>query len=76
MAQAHSSKVLSWIQNLRTQASPDSKFNYKPLLLLAVLNLLEADPKHSNSFGYQELLAAFERLAAERGSAGSGPAIP
>jgi hypothetical protein len=60
--------VLSWIQNLRTQASFDGRFHYKPLLLLAVLDTLDADPQHPNSFRYQELLTTFERLAAERGS--------
>jgi len=54
--------VLPWINNLRTQVSPDGGFHYKLLLLLALLNVLDADPEHLNSFEYEELLAAFEKL--------------
>jgi hypothetical protein len=60
--------MLSWLRNLRTQTSPDGRFQYKPLILLAILDLLDADPGRPNSFGYEELLAAFEGLAAELGS--------
>jgi MoxR-like ATPase len=60
--------VLSWVRNLRTQASPDGRFHYKPLVLLALLDLLDANPEHSNAFAYEEMLAAFEGRAAELGS--------
>ncbi len=60
--------VLSWLRNLRTQTSPDGRFHYKPSILLALLDLLDADPGHPNSFGYEEMLAAFKELAAELGS--------
>jgi 5-methylcytosine-specific restriction protein B len=60
--------VLSWLENLQTRPSPDGQFHYKPLLLLALLDVLEGAPEHSNSFTYEELLAAFEGLATERGA--------
>jgi hypothetical protein len=60
--------VLSWLEKLQTRPSPDGRFHYKPLLLLALLGVLEGAPEHSNSFTYEELLAAFEGLAAERGA--------
>ena len=60
--------VLSWVRNLRTQTSPDGRFHYKPLLLLALLDLLDAANDHPNSFGYEELFGRFEKLAAARGA--------
>jgi MrcB-like, N-terminal domain/AAA domain (dynein-related subfamily) len=60
--------VLSWIGNLRTQPSPDGLIHYKPLLLLSVLEILDAEADHPNSFVYSELLDAFTTLATERGS--------
>jgi hypothetical protein len=60
--------VLSWIRNLRTQVSPDGRFHYKPLLLLALLDVLHTTPQHPNSFRYEELLRAFEKLVEVRGS--------
>jgi hypothetical protein len=65
--------VLSWIRNLRTQVSPDGRFYYKPLLLLSLLDVLDANPEHSNSFGYEELLKTLEKLAADRESAVTEP---
>ena len=59
--------VLAWLGNLRTQTGPDGRFHYKPLLLLALLDLLDAANEHPNSFGYEELFGKFEELAAERG---------
>lgn len=61
--------VLSWIRNLRTQASPDGRFYYKPLLLRALLDLLDANPEHPDTFGYAELLGAFGELLEQHGSA-------
>ncbi len=61
--------ISSWIRNLKTQASPDGRFYYKPLLLLAALDVLDSSPAPTNRLAYDELHDAFMKLAAERGSA-------
>ena len=61
-------KLRLWLSALRTQRSPDGRFHYKPLLLMAVLNILDGDSSHANRFGYAELRDEFMRLVAEAGS--------
>jgi MoxR-like ATPase len=61
-------EIISWVSHLRTQANQDGRFHYKPLVLLAALNVLDRDSSHPNSLGYDDLLTEFKRLAAERGS--------
>jgi MrcB-like, N-terminal domain/AAA domain (dynein-related subfamily) len=65
--------ILSWIENLDTHRSRDRRFYYKPLVLLVLLDMLDADPDHDNGFEYDELREGFTRLAAERGSAVTEP---
>jgi hypothetical protein len=59
--------VVSWIDALDTRLNPDKQFRYKPLLLLAVLNVLETSPNHGNRFGFDELWEAFRSVAREHG---------
>lgn len=60
-------QVLSWVGHLKTQASADGRFHYKPLVLLAALDVLDKDSSHINSLKYDELLAEFRNLASEHG---------
>ena len=60
--------VLEWVRNIRTQMSPDGRFHYKPLLLLALLNLFDRQEDHANSFSYNELLTEYRALATKLGS--------
>jgi hypothetical protein len=59
--------VLAWTRNLRTYISPDGKMPYKPLLLLAVLDLIEANPNRENSFEYDEVYSALGGLISKSG---------
>ena len=61
-------KVLSWAENLQTNLSPDGRFYYKPLVLSALLDLLDREPEHENSFTYGELWGGFRKLSAGLGS--------
>jgi hypothetical protein len=54
--------VLSWVQKLNTRGSPDGSFYYKPLLLLAALDVLDADPNPRNRLEYDHLLETFNDL--------------
>jgi hypothetical protein len=61
--------VLEWVKNIRTQTSPDGCFHYKPLLILALVSLMDQQQKDANSFSYDELLSEYRALARNLGSA-------
>jgi DNA polymerase III delta prime subunit len=61
------SKVVRWITSIHTNADPQTGVEFKPLVILAALELLESEPNHSNFFSYEELFTVFKELAEEKG---------
>lgn len=53
------SQVIKWISNLGTRKIQGENQEYKSLLILSVLELLEANQSHENNFSYLELLDIF-----------------
>ncbi len=60
-------QVIQWVKRIKTRLNPEWKGEYKPLLILSVLELLNVQPDHPNRFEYSELLDLFKKLIAERG---------
>ena len=60
-------RVIQWVRNIRTQASPDGRFYYKPLVLLALLSLMDKEQDHGESFSYGELFSEYRNVATELG---------
>lgn len=44
------SLITQWIRKLRSRRSQGGEFKYKPLLVLAVLEILDREPEHPNSW--------------------------
>ncbi len=61
--------LVSWIGALDTQLNPSKQFRYKPLLLLAVIRVLDTYPDHGNRFEFDELWVAFRHVAETHGFA-------
>ncbi len=61
-------QVIQWIKRIRTRLNPEWKEEYKSLLILAVLELLNNQPDHLNEFEYSELFNFFKTLIPERAS--------
>jgi DNA polymerase III delta prime subunit len=61
-------QVIQWIKRIRTRLNPEWKEEYKSLLILSVLELLNNQPDHPNKFEYTELFNFFKTLIPERAS--------
>jgi hypothetical protein len=59
-------QVIQWIKRIRTRLNPEWKEEYKSLLILSVLDLLNNQPDHPNKFEYTELFNFFKNLIPER----------
>jgi MoxR-like ATPase len=60
-------QVIQWIRNVRTQTSPDGHFYYKPLVLLALLSLLDKQQDQREVIAYADLFFEYGKLATELG---------
>src|SRR5262249_8472880 len=47
------------INKIRTQPDPTGRFHFKPLILTALLDILDAEAERANSFEYADLEARF-----------------
>lgn len=61
-------QVIQWIKRIRTRLNPEWKAEYKSLLILSVLELLDKQPDHPNEFKYTELFNFFKTLIPEQAS--------
>ena len=61
-------QVIQWIKRIRTRLNPEWKEEYKSLLILSVLELLNNQPDHPNKFEYAEIFNFFKTLIPERAS--------
>lgn len=61
-------QVIQWIKRIRTRLNPEWKAEYKSLLILSVLELLDKQPDHPNEFKYTELFDFFKSLIPEQAS--------
>ncbi|MGI0492373.1 hypothetical protein ACN4EG_11360 [Alkalinema pantanalense CENA528] len=56
-------QILDWVRRLRSRRSQSGEFEYKPLLVLSVLEILDKTPEHPNFFQYEELFEAAKVVA-------------
>ncbi|MBE9011958.1 hypothetical protein IQ250_17295 [Pseudanabaenaceae cyanobacterium LEGE 13415] len=61
-------QVIQWIKRIRTRLNPEWKEEYKSLLILSVLELLDKQPDHPNEFKYAELFNFFKTLIPQQAS--------
>jgi AAA domain (dynein-related subfamily) len=61
-------QVIQWIKRIRTKLNPEWKAEYKSLLILSVLELLDKQPDHLNEFKYAELFDFFKKLIPQQAS--------
>ncbi len=61
-------QVIQWIKRIRTRLNPEWKAEYKSLLILSVLELLDKQPDHPNEFKYTELFNFFKTLIPKQAS--------
>ena len=61
------SKVVRWITSIRTNADSQTGVEFKPLVILAALEILESEPNHSNCLSYEELFIVFKKIAEKKG---------